>query len=132
MVVNDINYIKLNEMFNNYAIDKIYDILEKYGAHASEEVIEEIENKIITNKIIVTDYPSPEDDELFNHNVPLAHGGRTKNDGLIHIYPYVICKDFNTTDELYKHIIESGIITHEIFHFFIKLDDDTLDDEEKK
>lgn len=132
MLAKDINYPKLDEMLNNYAIDKLYDILEKNGAHASEEIIEELEKKIITNKIIIVDYPNPKDDEFFNHKIPIAHGGRTKNDGFIHIYPYIRCKDYNNIEELYEFIIQSGIITHELFHYFIHLDDDLLDDEELK
>lgn len=128
----NIEYVKLNEMLNDYAIDKLYDILERYGANADEKTFEELENKILANKIIIVDHPNSEDDKFFNNNIPIAHGPRTKNDGLIHFYPYVRCKNANSTDELFNQIIESGIITHEIFHFFIKLDDPSITDAEEE
>lgn len=132
MLAKDIEYGKLSEMLNSYAIEKLYDILEKYGVYANKETIEEVENKILTNKIIVVNHPNPEDDEFFNNDIPFAHGPQTKNDGLIHFYPYTRCKDIKTTEELFNYIIENGIITHQIFHFFIKLDDPKITDSEEK
>lgn len=129
MEARNIEYVKLNQLLTNYAIDKLYDILERYGLYASKETIEEIENKIVDNKIISVDHPSEEDNQLFNGNIPIAHGGRTKNDGLIHVYPYVTCHNINNTEELFNKIIDNGIITHELFHFFIKLDEEDIDDE---
>lgn len=132
MEVKDIEYVKLSEMFNDYAINKLYDILEKYGIHASKETIEDLENKIINNKIIIINHPSIEDNKRFNNDIPIAHGGRVKEDGLIHIYPYVACQNVFNTKELFQHIIDNGIITHEIFHYFIHLDNENIDDQEKE
>lgn len=132
MLAKDIEYTRLSEKLNDYAIEKLYDILERVGAEPDKNTFLEVENKILANKIIVVDRPCPEDDEFFHNNVPIAHGPRTKNDGLIHIYPYTRCNNVNNTDELFNYIIECGIITHEIFHFFIKLDDPEVTDTEEE
>lgn len=131
MEAHNIEYVKLNEMLNEYAIDKLYDILERYGANINKETFEELENRILDNRIISVDHPSLDDNKFFNNNIPLAHGPRTKNDGLIHIYPYTRCKNVTDTQELFNKIIESGIITHELFHFIIKLDDKNITDQEE-
>lgn len=85
------------------------------------------------DRFIVVEKPCKEDIAFFSKQagitdeskysidcVPSAHGGRTKNDGKIHIYPY--SKTFqscHSNEEVMENILEN-IIVHEIFHYFIR------------
>lgn len=52
--------------------------------------------------------------------IPSAHGGRTKEDDKIHIYPYTKSfSDCKNEEEILKLCIDN-IIIHEIFHYFIR------------
>lgn len=115
----EIDYNKIDKVVNKYAIDVIYDILEKYSNYLNEEEKDIFIEKITNNRIIIVDKPNPEDENFFHGDIPTAHGPRAKGDGFIHIYPY----RFNnlSTDEIIKSCIDH-IIIHELYHYIIKLD----------
>lgn len=115
-----LDYDKIQQKINDYAVDTIYEIVEKYGKYLSKEQIMQFENIIIGNKAVIVDKNIELDSKFFNGNIPSAHGPRTKNDGFIHVYPYTI-KNKNTS-EIIEHYIKSGIIKHELFHYIIRLD----------
>lgn len=120
----EINYDKIDRKLNNFAIDKIYVLLSFFGDNITPAAREQLENAVIKNRIIVVDHPSNKDRDFFKENIPPAHGPRTKEDGMIHIYPYIYDKD---TDLLIKHYIDEGILTHELCHYIIKLDFESPD-----
>lgn len=120
----EINYDKIDKELNDFAIDKIYVLLSFFGDDIRPAAKEQFENAVIKNKIIVVDYPSNKDIDFFKGNIPSAHGPRTKEDGMIHIYPYIYDKD---TDLIIKHYIDEGILTHELCHYIIKLDFESSD-----
>lgn len=113
------NYQLIDEKVNSYAMDVISEILAKYSGIISKEAEEILWRRLNEKKIIIVDKPSVEDDLFFDNDIPTAHGPRTKNDGLIHIYPYKFPNLSN--DELIQRYIDH-IITHEIYHYLIKLD----------
>lgn len=115
----NIDYEKIDKVLNDYAINKIYDILSYFKNFISTDVTEKFENAILNNKIINVNKPSQKDTAFFNNSIPYAHGPRTKNDGMINIYPYLYKKN---TDEIINTYINEGIITHELMHFIIILD----------
>ena len=115
----EINYDKIDKELNDFAIDKIYELLSIFGDDITPAAKEQFENAVIKNRIIAVDQPSNENMDFFKGNIPPAHGPRTKEDGMIHIYPYIYDKDTNL---LIKHYIDEGILTHELCHYIIKLD----------
>lgn len=115
-----IDYLNLEEYLNSYAIELIYDIIEKCGKFMSKDQIVTYENKLSENKIIIVHKPTVEDDIFFKGNIPVAHGPRAKKDGYIHIYPYKYKN--KTTKEIIDNYINGGIILHELYHYLIKLD----------
>lgn len=123
----EINYDKINKELNDFAIDKIYELLSIFGDDITPAAKEQFENAVIKNRIIAVDQPSNENMDFFKGNIPPAHGPRTKEDGMIHIYPYIYDKDTNL---LIKHYIDEGILTHELCHYIIKLDFESPDKSE--
>ncbi len=115
----EIDYKKIDTELNMFAIDVIYEILDKYSSLISEKDKETFIEKITNNRVIVVDMPSKEDEIFFEGNIPKAHGPRAKKDGLIHIYPYVFRSQ--STEEIIQNCI-NHIIIHELYHFIIKLD----------
>lgn len=120
----EINYDKIDKELNDFAIDKIYELLSIFGDDITPAAKEQFENAVIKNRIIAVDQPSNENMDFFKENIPPAHGPRTKEDGMIHIYPYIYDKDTNL---LIKHYIDEGILTHELCHYIIKLDFESSD-----
>lgn len=116
----NINYLKIEEELNAYAIETIYDIIEKCGKHMTQEQIETYENLICMNKVVIVNKPTIEDNEFFKGNVPVAHGPRTKKDGYIHVYPYKY-KNMDT-EQIIDVYINQGVLLHELYHYIIKLD----------
>lgn len=114
-----IDYQKIEEELNKFAIDIIYDILDKYSPFLSDEEKDTFIEKITSNKAIIVDKPCKEDEEFFQGSIPIAHGPRAKGDGYIHIYPYAFRNP--NTEEIISNCIDH-IITHELYHFIIKLD----------
>ncbi len=116
----NINYLKIEEELNSYAIEAIYDIMEKCGKFMTQEEFEAYEKGILENKVIIVNRPSVDDDKFFKGNVPVAHGPRTKKDGYVHVYPYRY-KNQNT-DQIIDNYINGSIILHELYHYIIRLD----------
>lgn len=129
----DINYERISDVINQYAINQVNEILDTYREDLPDDVVMQFEKSISENRIVIVDKPNEEDLIRFNNNVPSAHGPRTKNDGYIHIYPYKYrlpyVKRELSDDEIINRFINEGIITHEIFHYLYKLDK-SKDDEE--
>lgn len=123
----EINYDKIDKELNDFAIDKIYELLSIFGDDITPAAKEQFENAVIKNRIIAVDQPSNENMDFFKGNIPPAHGPRTKEDGMIHIYPYIYDKDTNL---LIKHYIDEEILTHELCHYIIKLDFESPDKSE--
>ncbi len=122
MVTNmDLNLSKISAILNDYAIDKIYDIIEKYGSLLNDEQLELLNDLITSNRIIHVDYDCEKvRNHYANEQIPPASGPRSWGDGLIHIYPFTF--ENKTTEEVIKKYITEGIITHELFHYLISLD----------
>ncbi len=55
----------------------------------------------------------------------LAHGGRAKGDGKIHYYPD--SREFESDEDMIEEC--SGILAHEVFHYFIQPDAIDIDDD---
>ena len=77
----EIDYKKIDTELNMFAIDVIYEILDKYSSLISEKDKETFIEKITNNRVIVVDMPSKEDEIFFEGNIPKAHGPRAKKDG---------------------------------------------------
>lgn len=116
-----IDYQLIDEKVNSYAMNVISDILADHSQNIKKEAEEILWQRLKEKRIIIVDKPNIEDDLFFNNEIPTAHGPRTKADGYIHIYPYKFPS--LSSDELIKRYIDH-IITHEIFHYIIKLDID--------
>lgn len=115
----EIDYGFIDTQINDYAINIVYEILEKYQHFLNDEIINTLTNRIVENRIIKVNEPSKIDESFFKGNIPTAHGPRAKNDGYIHVYPYKY-KQMTTEEILNKYI--DHIIIHELYHFLIKLD----------
>lgn len=116
----NINYLKIEEELNTYAIETIYDIMEKCGKFMTQEEFEAYEKCILENKVVIVNRPSATDDEFFKGNVPVAHGPRTKKDGYIHVYPHKYKNQ--DTEQIVNNYINGAVILHELYHYIIKLD----------
>lgn len=128
----NIDYEKVQQSINEYGIKILSSIRSQYSKSLTQEQLHMIEKLLSTNFIIV-EKPSMEDIEFFSKQeginepenystnyIPSAHGGRTKGDNKIHIYPYTKAfKDYETEDEVVKSCIDN-IVVHEIFHYFIR------------
>lgn len=114
-----LDYEKIKLEINQYAKSKLKSIVERYGDLFSSNVSSVIEN-LLNKDIVIVDKPSELDFINMKGDIPSAHGGRTKNDGFIHIYPYVF-RDLSS-EEIIKKYQESFVITHELFHYIFKLD----------
>ena len=128
----DINFERIQQSINEYGQYILNCIKNQYSSSLTQEQLQNIQ-ELLNEQFIVVEKPSNEDIEFFSKQagivepenyssqyIPSAHGGRTKNDNKIHIYPYT--KSFNdckTDDEIIKFCIDD-IIIHEIFHYFIR------------
>lgn len=116
----NIIYSQVYEELNQYAIDAIYDIMEKCGKYMTKEQIITYEKKIAEDRIVMVNSYTEEDDKLFKGKIPVAHGPRTKKDGYIHVYPF---KYKNTnTERVIDNYTSGGIILHELYHYIVQLD----------
>lgn len=127
-MATNIDYEQIKVSLNQYGNEIMSMIKQQYGYSISN--LENIPDK----DFIVVEQPNNADIEFFSRqngfenpgkfnisNVPSAHGGRTKGDGKIHIYPYS-AKAFGkctSTEEIIGKC-KQDIIIHEIFHYFIK------------
>lgn len=127
-----IDYEYIDKKLNLEASNIVHNIIEKFSDSLSPEILSRLPKNL--DKIIVVEKPTKEDIERFSQEagitnpqqfsqdyVPSAHGGRAKNDGLIHIYPYAKTFGNLSDDEIVKTCV-NDIITHEIFHYFIRPD----------
>ncbi len=128
-----IDYEYIDKWLNLEASKIIKNIITSFSSCLTPEILKSLPQNL--DKFIVVNKPTKEDVERFSkedgvkdpteysiEHVPSAHGGRAKNDGLIHIYPY--SKSFENcqnNDEIISSCL-NDIITHEIFHYFIRPD----------
>ena len=117
----DLNLSKISSILNDFAIDRIYEIIEKYGFQLNNEQLELFNALITSNRVIRVDYDSEQvRNHYANEQIPAASGPRSWGDGLIHIYPFIF--ENKTTEEIIEKYITEGIITHELFHYLVSLD----------
>ena len=128
----NIDYEKIHQSINEYGRYILNCIKNQYSFSLTQEQLQNIET-LLSREFIVIEKPTQEDIEFFSNQegitnpedyspkyIPSAHGGRTKEDNKIHIYPYT--KSFNdckNNDEIINSCI-NDIVVHEIFHYFIR------------
>ena len=134
IAVVDIDYEKMNNSINEFGKNVLHCIKIQYGSSLTQAQLEHID-RLLETDFIVVEKPNDEDIEFFSKQdgitnpskysikyVPSAHGGRTKGDDKIHIYPYT--KSFSkctSFEEIIKQCFDD-IVVHEIFHYFIRPD----------
>ena len=128
----NINYEKMQRSINEYGRYILNCIKKQYGFSLTQEQLQNIES-LLSTEFIVIEKPTQEDIEFFSKQagitnpedyspeyIPSAHGGRTKEDNKIHIYPYTkFFNDCKTDEEIIQSCLDS-IVVHEIFHYFIR------------
>lgn len=128
----NINYEKIQQSINEYGQYILNSIKNQYSFSLTPKQLQNID-KLLNSTFIVIERPTKEDIEFFSKQagiinsedysseyIPSAHGGRTKDDNKIHIYPYT--KSFSnckSNEEIIQSCIDS-IVIHEIFHYFIR------------
>ena len=128
----NINYEKIQQSINEYGQYILNSIKNQYSSSLTPKQLQNID-KLLNTTFIVIERPTKEDIEFFSKQagiinsedysseyIPSAHGGRTKDDNKIHIYPYT--KSFSnckSNEEIIQSCIDS-IVIHEIFHYFIR------------
>lgn len=133
VVINmNIDYEKIQQSINEYGQYILSCIKNQYGSSLTPEQLQNIES-LLNKEFIVIEKPTKEDVEFFSKQagvtnpkdysvdyIPSAHGGRTKEDNKIHIYPYT--KSFSNckNDEEIIQLCMDSIVVHEIFHYFIR------------
>ncbi len=140
-----INYDKMQKTINEYGKYILSCIKSEFGVSLTSQQMQTLEY-LLNTEFIIIESPSNADIEFFSKQegienpdkysidyVPSAHGGRTKSDNKIHIYPYAKAfSDCKTDDEIIKLCVDS-IVVHEIFHYFIRpnlsLESDTIKNE---
>lgn len=117
----ELNTSKIYEKLNDYAVDKLYEIIEKLGYQLKDEYLETFNVLIANNKVISVHIKN---EEVMKHfegdSIPPASGPRSWKDGLVHIYPFIF--DIEDTETVIEKYMNEGIITHELFHHIITLD----------
>ena len=77
------------------------------------------------SNVVIVERPTEENIEFFkkrNEIAPPGHGGRAKNDGIIHLYPYSdALKDVKNVDQIIEILLKK-IVIHEILHFYFMPD----------
>lgn len=128
----NIDYNKIQQSINEYGKYILNCIKNQYSSSLTQEQLQNIEN-LLNVEFIVIEKPTKEDIEFFSKQagiinpedysaeyIPSAHGGRTKEDNKIHIYPYTKSfSDCKNDEEIIQSCIDS-IVVHEIFHYFIR------------
>lgn len=137
----NLNYEKIQQSINEYGQYILNCIKNQYSFSMTHEQLKNIDD-LLGTEFIVIEKPTKEDVEFFSKQagitnpkyysseyIPSAHGGRTKEDNKIHIYPYTKSfSDCKNEEEILKLCIDN-IIIHEIFHYFIR---PNLNDERDK
>lgn len=128
----ELDYQKISKQVNDFSKYIIACIKNEYGHSLTPEQIALI-TELEQQQFIIINSPNEKDIEFFSRqdcvedpkkfdvsHVPTAHGGRTKGDNKIHIYPYAkgFDKCQNTEDVI--NVCVNDLITHEIFHYFIR------------
>ncbi len=127
-----IDYDKVQNSINEYGKYILTCMKNEYGSSLTSEQLSLIDN-LLETQFIIMEKLTKEDVEFFSkqdgvndpekfssEHIPSAHGGRTKGDNKIHIYPF--SKSFSNCrndDEIIKSCIDS-LVVHEIFHYFIR------------
>lgn len=127
-----INYEKIQQAINECGQHILKSIKSQYNSSLTQSQLQTID-ELLSTDFIVIEKPKEEDKNFFSEQdgitnsddysfdyVPSAHGGRTKDDNKIHIYPYT--KSFSNCindDEIIQLCIDD-ILVHEIFHYFIR------------
>ena len=128
----NINYEKMQQFINDYGQYILNCIKNQYSSSLTQEQLQNIDSLLNTNFIVI-EKPTKEDIEFFSKQagitnpkdysveyIPSAHGGRTKEDNKIHIYPYTKSfSDCESDEEIIQSCIDN-IVVHEIFHYFIR------------
>ena len=128
----NINYENVQKSLNEYGKYVLSCIKKENGSSLSQEQLQTLD-RLLSTDFIVVEQPNKKDIEFFSNQagitdpkefsveyVPSAHGGRTKGDNKIHIYPYTKAfSDCKTENELLNDCVDN-IVTHEIFHYFIR------------
>ncbi len=141
----NINYEQIQKSVNEYGKYILTCIKNEFAPSLTKEQLQNIE-KLLNTEFIIIEKPTEDNIEFFSKQagitnpndydaiyIPSAHGGRTKNDNKIHIYPFTKSfSDCKSNEEIIKSCLDS-IIVHEIFHYFIRpnlsLENETIKDE---
>ena len=128
----NINYEKIQQSINEYGNYILTCIKNQYSFSLTQGQLQNIDSLLNTNFIVI-ERPTKEDIAFFSKQagitnpenysseyIPSAHGGRTKEDNRIHIYPYTKSfSDCKSDEEIIQSCIDN-IVIHEIFHYFIR------------
>ncbi len=128
----NINYEKIQQSINEYGNYILTCIKNQYSSSLTQGQLQNIDSLLNTNFIVI-ERPTKEDIAFFSKQagitnpenysseyIPSAHGGRTKEDNKIHIYPYTKSfSDCKSDKEIIQSCIDN-IVVHEIFHYFIR------------
>lgn len=128
----NINYEKIQQSINEYGNYILTCIKNQYSSSLTQGQLQNIDSLLNTNFIVI-ERPTKEDIAFFSKQagitnpenysseyIPSAHGGRTKEDNKIHIYPYTKSfSDCKSDEEIIQSCIDN-IVIHEIFHYFIR------------
>ena len=113
-----VDYSTLNEKLNLYSKKALAQIFEEYGSYFNDEQKTLFANLLNKDFIKVEENSDRYTGEKAKNNeditVPLAHGGRTFGDNIIHFYPFIL----NNTENIEDSCKE--VLIHELFHYFIR------------
>ncbi len=134
-----IDYEYIDKQLNLEASKIIKNIISNFSNCLTPEIKKNLPQNL--DKFIIVEKPTKEDVERFSkeagvkdpskygiEHVPSAHGGRAKSDGLIHIYPYSQSFEKCKNNDEIINLCLNDIITHEIFHYFIRPDNSIQND----
>ena len=129
----EIDYERIEQNVNAYGKQILKLIKEDYENVLSDAQKEYLKNILNDPNFIKVNKPTPEDIAFFSKQegiekeedfsqdyVPSAHGGRTKQDDKIHIYPYTKAYAKCQSNDEVISLVKKDIIVHEIFHYFIR------------
>lgn len=128
----NIDYNKIQQSINEYGKYVLNCIKNQYSSSLTQEQLQNIEN-LLKEEFIVIEKPTKEDIKFFSklsgitnpedysaEYIPSAHGGRTKEDNKVHVYPYAKTFSDCKNDKEIIQLCMDSIVVHEIFHYFIR------------
>lgn len=128
-----IEYEKIEKYLNKYGksiLEQIKNDYEHVLSNSQKDYLTQLLNAptfIKVNKPTLEDIgffskqEGIEKEEDFSQDyVPSAHGGRTKQDDKIHIYPYAKAFEKCKNSDEIINVCVNDMIVHEIFHYFIR------------